>query len=161
MTQTSILERRKIEAEFAGHLLETLTAELGAERARDLLRKAITKMAHAAGRQMALATPGKEDGKTAPDLVDYATILPQWERDDALKVQWVERSADTLAFNVTRCRYAEAYKAMGLGELGDVLSCNRDAEFVHGYNPAMKFERTQTIMGGANCCDFRYTLKKD
>jgi hypothetical protein len=118
-------------------------------------------MAHAAGRQMALATPGKEDGKTAPDLVDYANILPQWERDDALKVQWVERSADTLAFNVTRCRYAEAYKAMGLGELGDVLSCNRDAEFVHGYNPAMKFERTQTIMGGANCCDFRYTLKKD
>lgn len=160
MSETSILERRRIEAEFAGHILETLTAELGAERARALLRTAITQMAHAAGRAAAAATPGNTDGQRPPDLVDYAAILPAWQKDDALRIEWVEQSAERLAFNVTRCRYAESYRAMGLGELGDTLSCNRDAEFCHGYNPEIRFERTQTIMGGAKFCDFRYTLKK-
>ena len=161
MSDTSILERRRIEAEFAGHLLEPLTAELGAEKARALLRTAITKMAHAAGRAAAAATPGNEDGRNPPDLEDYAVILPAWQKDDALRIEWVEKTPERLAFNVTRCRYAESYKAMGLGDLGDTLSCNRDAEFCHGYNPAIRFERTQTIMGGAAFCDFRYTLPKD
>ena len=161
MSETSILERRRIEAEFAGHLLETLTAELGPEKARSLLRAAITKMAHATGRQMALATPGKEDGNIAPDLTDYAKIMPLWERDEALKIQWIERTPQTMSFNITRCRYSEAYREMGLADIGDILSCNRDGEFCHGYNPAIKFERTQTIMSGASHCDFRYTLNKD
>lgn len=159
MSETTILERRKIEAEFAGHLFKTLSAELGAARARELLGKAIIEMAHAAGRAMAAATPGNEKGDHPPTLEDYAKILPLWTRDDALAIQWVEQSPTTLAFNVTRCRYAESYKAMGLGDLGDVLSCNRDGEFCHGYNPEMKFTRTQTIMKGASHCDFRYTLE--
>jgi hypothetical protein len=62
------------------------------------------------------------------------------------------------AFNVTRCRYAEMYRELGIPELGAVLSCHRDGEFCRGYNPAIGFERTQTIMQGATHCDFRYTL---
>jgi len=161
MSETSILERRRIEAEFAGHVLETLAEELGPERARALLRTAITKMAHAAGRAAAGATPGNEDGSHPPDLADLARIMPAWQRDDALRIEWLESTPQRLSFNVTRCRYAESYRAMGLGDLGDTLSCNRDGEFCHGYNPDIRLARTQTIMGGAAFCDFRYTLKKD
>jgi hypothetical protein len=32
---------------------------------------------------------------------------------------------------------------------------------VEGFNPKIKLERTQTIMEGADHCDFRYTLEKD
>ncbi len=59
-------------------------------------------------------------------------------------------------FNVRRCRYAETYRAMGLGEIGDILSCNRDGAFCEGYDPRIKLTRTQTIMKGASHCDFRY-----
>lgn len=158
MADVSILDQRRIEAAFAASMLKTLAAELGEARARQLLRQAITEMAHAAGRQFAAMKPGNENGANPPDLVDYAQILPLWQKDDGITIQWVEQSATTLAFNVTRCRYAESYREMGLGDLGDTLSCNRDGEFCHGYNPAMKFERTQTIMRGATHCDFRYTL---
>lgn len=161
MREVSILERRRIEAEFARHVLETLSEELGAEKAPALLRRMITKMAHATGREMAALTPGNEDGRHPPDLADFAAIMPLWQRDDALRIEWIERTPEKMSFNVTRCRYAESYRAMGLGELGDTLSCNRDGEFCHGYNPAIRLERTQTIMGGASHCDFRYTLKKD
>ena len=158
MADVSILDQRRIEAAFAASMLKTLSAELGEARAKQLLRQAITEMAHAAGRQFAAMKPGNENGQNPPDLTDYAAILPLWQKDDGITIQWVEKSATTLAFNVTRCRYAESYREMGLGDLGDTLSCNRDGEFCHGYNPAMKFERTQTIMRGATHCDFRYTL---
>ncbi|HLY00558.1 MAG TPA: L-2-amino-thiazoline-4-carboxylic acid hydrolase, partial [Roseiarcus sp.] len=59
-------------------------------------------------------------------------------------------------FNVRRCRYAETYRAMGLGAIGDILSCNRDGSFCEGYDPRIEFSRTQTIMAGASHCDFRY-----
>ena len=160
MADVSILDQRRIEAKFAAEVLRTLAAELGEERARALLRRAITAMAHAAGREFAAKKPGNESGAHPPDLADYAAILPLWQKDDGITIEWVERSPETLAFNVTRCRYAESYREMGLADLGDTLSCNRDGEFCHGYNPAIEFRRTQTIMGGAKCCDFRYTLKK-
>jgi hypothetical protein len=161
MADVSILDQRRIEAKFAGQLLKTLSAELGEQRARALLRQAIVEMAHAAGREMAAAKPGNADGSHPPDLADYAAILPLWQKDDGIAIQVIEQTPDTLAFNVTRCRYAESYREMGLGELGDTLSCNRDGEFCHGYNPKIEFRRTQTIMQGATHCDFRYTMKKD
>ena len=48
------------------------------------------------------------------------------------------------------------YRALGIPELGAVLSCNRDAALIEGFNPAIRLTRTQTIMQGAPCCDFRY-----
>lgn len=68
---------------------------------------------------------------------------------------------ETLAFNVTRCRYAEMYRSMGLGEIGHLLSCNRDGTFIEGYDSRIKMERTQTIMQGASHCDFRYRMTED
>ena len=45
---------------------------------------------------------------------------------------------------------------MGLGEIGHLLSCERDGAFCEGFDPKIKLTRTQTIMGGAKVCDFRY-----
>jgi len=65
---------------------------------------------------------------------------------------------DEVCFNVTRCRYAEMYKELGVQEYGALLSCGRDAALIVGFNPKIKFTRTQTIMSGAPYCDFRYEL---
>ena len=65
-------------------------------------------------------------------------------------------TADRLSFDVTRCKYAEMYRALGLADLGASLSCVRDFALVEGFNPAITLERTQTLMQGAPHCDFRF-----
>jgi hypothetical protein len=40
------------------------------------------------------------------------------KKDDALHIDVLEQSEEALAFNVTRCRYAELYRALGIPELG-------------------------------------------
>lgn len=45
------------------------------------------------------------------------------------------------------------YRELGIPELGAVLSCNRDFSLIEGYNKDVELTRTQTLMGGAACCD--------
>ncbi len=52
------------------------------------------------------------------------------------------RMIKILVFKVTRCRYAEKYRELGLQELGEVLSCGRDAAFARGFNPKIGMKRT-------------------
>lgn len=150
-----ILERRRIEAEFAKALYDQLLPEIGRERARAVLARAIEVMARAAGAAMA-----EEDRRThgTADLSTFRERLALWTANDALALDVIEAAPDRLDFNVTRCRYAETYRAIGVAEIGDILSCNRDGEFMCGYRPDARFTRTQTIMQGASHCDFRYTL---
>ena len=68
---------------------------------------------------------------------------------------------DRLDFNVTRCRYAEMYRALGIPELGSMLSCNRDYALIDGFNQEAVLNRTQTIMEDASHCDFRYVFPDD
>ena len=44
------------------------------------------------------------------------------------------------------------------GEIGHLLSCQRDATFCEGYDKRLRLTRTQTIMQGASHCDFNYKL---
>ena len=67
---------------------------------------------------------------------------------------------DRLDFDVTRCRYAEMYRALGLADLGGTLSCCRDFALIEGFNPEVTLTRTQTIMEGATHCDFRFQARR-
>lgn len=145
----SILEQRRIEAAFAAGILNELAAAIGEAPARGLLARAIIRLAEQTGARMAAEAD-------APSLDHFASLLPRWQAEDALRMEVVERDATHLGFNVTRCRYAESYREMGLGELGAVLSCGRDGAFCGGYDPRLLLTRTQTIMEGASHCDFRY-----
>jgi hypothetical protein len=68
----------------------------------------------------------------------------------------LEQTDHSYSFNVTRCRYAELYRDLGIPELGKLLSCNRDFSLIEGFNPEIQLTRTQTIMEGASHCDFRF-----
>ncbi len=74
--------------------------------------------------------------------------------------QWVEDTAERLQLRVTRCRWAEEMKQEGAaGELGYALVCAGDYGFCAGFNPAMKFSRTKTLMQGDDHCNHLYELK--
>jgi hypothetical protein len=81
-----------------------------------------------------------------------------WQQDDALVIDWLRVEPNQLDFNVTRCRYAENYRELGVADIGDLLSCNRDGALCTAYDPRIRFSRTQTLMEGASHCDFRIAL---
>ena len=153
-TELPILEQRRIEANVIKPIYEEMVAELGAERAGQILGAAIRKNAIAQGRAYAQA----QDGPTS--LSGFHALLPQWTANGALEVDMLEEAETEVSYNVTRCRYAEMYREMGLAEIGHLLSCGRDGTFCTGYDSRIELTRTQTIMEGASHCDFRYRMKE-
>ena len=149
----SMLEKRKIEAEILKEVYLTLKESHGEEVARKTIAESVRRSAIEQARQFAAAAPG------GTSLKAFQDVMPLWTKGGALEIDVREQTDTTFAFNVVRCRYAETYKAMGLGEIGHLLSCNRDGAFCEGYDPKLKFERTQTIMQGASHCNFRYTYE--
>jgi hypothetical protein len=148
--ELGILARRKIEAAIIAPIYDEMREAIGEDKARDILRRAIRRAAIDAGAEMA----SRADGDA--DLESFKAILPLWTKDDALTIEVIDDRPGVFDFTVKRCRYAETYRAMGLGEIGDILSCNRDGAFCEGYDPRIKLTRSQTIMSGASHCDFRY-----
>ena len=150
----SMLDKRKIEAEILKEVYETLKASHGEAVARQTVSESVRRSAIEQARQFAVAAPG------GTSLKAFQDVMPLWTKGGALEIEVKEQTDTSFTFNVTRCRYAETYKAMGLGEIGALLSCNRDGAFCEGYDPKLKLERSQTIMGGASHCDFKYTYEK-
>ncbi|MBP2231216.1 hypothetical protein J2847_004528 [Azospirillum agricola] len=148
-----ILERRRIEAEILKPVYEEMATRLGETVAQEILGAAITKAALAAASSFAASEPN------GTSLQSFADLQPLWTKDDALRLDVKRQDATHFDYNVTRCRYAEMYREMGLGSIGHLLSCNRDAAFCVGYDPRITMERTQTIMQGADHCDFRYRFE--
>ncbi len=144
-----VLTRREVEARLLGPLVEALSAEFGRERVVAILREAIVGIARRQGEQLAESMGG-------PSLAHFAESLQFWTMDNALEIEVLAQTEEAFSFNVTRCRYAELYRSLGLTELGAVFSCNRDAALIEGFASDIELTRTQTILGGAGYCDFRY-----
>ena len=147
-TDLPIIERRRIEAAIIKPIYEELRAELGEREARRIIGAAIRRDAVAHGKAYA--------GSGETSLAGFHALLPRWMANGALEVEVHEESETDLRYSVTRCRYAEMYRKMGLAEIGHVLSCGRDATFCTGYDARIRLTRTQTIMQGASHCDFHY-----
>ncbi|RUL86709.1 L-2-amino-thiazoline-4-carboxylic acid hydrolase [Tautonia sociabilis] len=144
-----LLQRREIEARIVAPLVSAVIEELGEERTLALLRRVVEQLARESGAELA-----KSVGEAG--LAAFSKTLDLWTEGGALEIEWLERSDDRLDFNVTRCRYAEMYRQLGLGDLGSRLSCCRDAALAGGFDPNITLSRTQTIMEGAPFCDFRF-----
>ncbi len=155
----SMLALRRIEADILGDVYDTLLERHGIREAESVVEAVVKKSAVTQGKSM--RSLKKADDSTLPDFQDFADLIPLWEADGALEIELLNQSTDRLEFNVTHCKYSRMYQEMGLGEIGHLLSCNRDAAFCTGFNPQMQLTRTQTIMKGARYCDFRYQMKDD
>jgi hypothetical protein len=145
----TLLQQREIEARIVGPLVHAFREELGDERALAVLRSVITRLAREHGADLA-ARLGEAT------LQAFSQSLERWSEDGALEIEMLEQGPDRLSFNVTRCRYAELYRSLGLADLGASLSCQRDFSLIEGFNPSIQLSRTQTIMEGASHCDFRF-----
>jgi len=153
MINCDILTRREIEARIVAPLLEAFAAEIGNERALEIVQTVILQIARQQGEQLAQQMGGCS-------LVHFAAAQEAWKKGDAMDVEMLEQDEYRLAFNVTRCGYADMYRQLGITGLGRALSCGRDFALIEGFNPEIRLTRTQTIMEGATCCDFRYEVER-
>jgi hypothetical protein len=150
-----MLERRRIEAAILKHVYDTLKQSHGEDVARRTLADAVRRSSIEQAAELAAKVGGKTSMQTFIDR------QAQWRAGDALTVDVKEQTDTSYVYNVTRCRYAEMYREMGLGEIGHLLSCQRDATFCEGYDKRLKLTRTQTLMQGASHCDFNYKYEDE
>ena len=148
-----VLTRREVEARILAPVIEALGQEFGREKVLEVVKNAIIQLAQQQGTELAGAMGGVS-------VEHFANSMEYWTKDNALEIEVLEQSDEKFSFNVTRCRYAEMYRALGIPELGALLSCNRDFALIDGFNPNASLQRTQTIMSGAACCDFRYSFSQ-
>jgi len=145
----SLLHQREIEAKVLAPLVRAFAAEVGMDRAKEILAEAIRGLAKQAGCNAAQSAGGTT-------LAHLKPVVERWRSGGALELTILRDEPEAFEFNVTRCQFAEMYRRLGLEEFGAILSCNRDGAMIEGFNPAIEFTRTQTILGGASHCDFRY-----
>ncbi len=148
-----VLTRREVEARILAPVIDALGNEFGRDKVIAILRETIIRIAEEQGALLKQLMGGDS-------LEHFYQSLEFWTKDGALEVETLEQTDEIFSFNVTRCRYAELYEKLGIAELGTSLSCARDFSLIRGFNPNITLKRTQTLMEGADFCDFRYRLNK-
>ncbi len=154
LNEIGVLRRREIEARILAPFVEALADTFDRQIVLEVLRDTVIRVARQQGGELAQSMGDS-------GLESFSETLPAWTQDEALSIEVLEKNAGRFSFDVTRCRYAEMYHALGTPELGALLSCNRDAALIEGFNPQAQLTRTQTIMEGAASCDFRYRLSSE
>lgn len=149
-----MLEKRRIEAAIIKNVFDVIVERHDKKEAEEIISQAVIKSSIEQGQEFRKQHGGE------PSLQDFVALSDLWELGGALEKDVLVSTEDRLEYNMTKCGYADMYREMGLGDIGHLLSCNRDGTFCDGYNPNMKLTRTQTIMKGAKYCDFRYRLEK-
>ena len=148
-----VLLRRETEARILIPFVEELIKAFGKAETLNILEKTIIQEAKKQGKELS-----KEYGNNVDAFLE---TLNFWTKDNALEIDILEKTDSKLNFNVTRCKYAEMYNDMNIKDLGAILSCNRDAALIQGFNSKATLHRKKTIMNGDKCCTFRYNFKKN
>jgi hypothetical protein len=151
MNAVGLLNRREIEARILAPLLNALGEVFDRERVLEITSKVIQDIARQQGAQLA-------NSVEVNDLEHYAAAQETWKKDNAIQIEVLELTHKRFSYNVFRCRFAEMYHHLGVDELGKILSCDRDFALIEGFNPNIHLTRTQTIMEGADICDFCFEM---
>jgi hypothetical protein len=145
-----VIEQAKIQAQVLVPLVKALQAELGEARANALVRRTLGALYRRYGEEFWQSRAETNLGQI------MASAFTTYARDDALDYHVITQSADAYEIDVTGCRYAEFYKALGEPELGFLVVCSADFDTAAGFGDGVTLTRTETIMQGASRCDFRY-----
>ena len=146
------LTQRSVEIDVAAAFHSALETRFERETADAVFAEVVADMAA----QGAARWRERFPRPTLSDLWEVWACLGGEGRLDLHLDQLDER---TLRFHVDRCAYADLYRSRGLEELGVAFSCRRDAPFAEAFLPGVAVTQSRTILEGAPCCEFTYTLE--
>lgn len=151
----SLMDEIEMQAQVLIPVLKAVRAELGKERADRLVIDALRAWSRERYQRLGARISGSPKDKY--DAV-WAMGAPRIQPND-LEIETLKEEPEAQEFNVTRCRYAEFFRQLGEPDLGVVLLCETDFQLVEVGSPDVELTRTQTIMQGGCCCDFRFRIK--
>lgn len=153
MAELTTLERRRIEAEVLIPVIRAMQETFGEEAVNAVVARTIRGIARAQGEEAHRETP-------VATTRNLATWMGSGILGEGSLVADVVEDTDTrYGFDIRVCQFCEMYGELDAGDLGFILSCNRDFAFMEGLAPGLEFTRTRTRMEGAETCDFRYRAR--
>ena len=150
--QISPVEVTKLQAEYVIPLMKAFEAELGKERAQEIMKKALEPVRRREAELGITSLPGD----TLSERMRVGMRI--FSEGDALDVDYLQETENDLDFNVTGCKWAQHFKELGESELGYIMCCSGDRA-IADHLPGVSLRRTQTIMEGAHHCDFRWHIE--
>jgi predicted ArsR family transcriptional regulator len=147
----SLLDKTRIQAQVLVPVLRALRAELGRDKADAIVKQALRDWS----KQLFAAIGDGIDGSPRRKWATMQSALGDVPLSE-VEVEMQRHDDEALEFDVTRCGFAEFFRALGEPELGALLICETDLDIVSASDGAVSLERTQTIMRGAPSCTFRY-----
>jgi predicted ArsR family transcriptional regulator len=147
----SLLDKTRIQAQVLVPVLRALRAELGREKADAIVKEALRGWSKNLFAAIADGVDGSPRRKWA---AMHSAMAAATEQDVTVETRRHDKEA--LEFDVTHCRFAEFFRALGEPELGALLICETDFDIAAAGGGEIAFTREQTIMKGAPSCTFRY-----
>jgi predicted ArsR family transcriptional regulator len=149
--KVSLLDKTRIQAQVLVPVLRALRAELGKDKADAIVKQALRDWSKQLFASIGDAIEGSPRRK-------WATIQSVWGEISGREVEVEIRRHDTeaLEMDVTHCRFAEFFRALGEPDLGALLVCATDFDIAAAGEGEVSLDRAQTIMQGAPSCTFRY-----
>ena len=147
MTEPTPFQRITAAVQAQIPLVRAMEAELGKQRAHQLVREALD--------QANRAIVGQRGA-----LLDIPTLAAEFAGFGAgvrYEFETLEQTDTLLRNQVNHCDYAEFMEQIGARDLGELLICNSD--FAMADELGLKLERTKTCMNGDGMCDFCYHVK--
>jgi predicted ArsR family transcriptional regulator len=147
----SLLDKTRIQAQVLVPVLRALRSELGKERADAIVKQALRDWS-----KQLFAAIGR--GIEGSPRRKWATIQSVWGEVSGreVEVEILRHDEEALEIDVTHCRFAEFFRALGEPELGALLICETDFDIAAAGGSEVSLTRDQTIMQGASSCTFRY-----
>jgi L-2-amino-thiazoline-4-carboxylic acid hydrolase len=149
--RVSLLDKTRMQAQVLVPVLRALRTELGNDKANAIVKQALRDWS-----KQLFAAIG-EDIEGSPRR-KWATMQSAWNEVSAREVEFeiLRHDKEVLDIDVTRCRFAEFFRALGEPELGALLICETDFDIASAGEGEVSLDRAQTIMRGAPSCSFRY-----
>ena len=147
----SLLDKTRMQAQVLVPVLRALRAELGDDKADAIVRDALRDWST----QLFAAIGDSIEGSPRRKWATMRSALDDVTADE-VEFEILRQDKEALDIDVTRCRFAEFFRALGEPELGSLLICATDVDVLAPSEGAVSLERTQTIMQGAPSCTFRY-----
>ena len=88
----------------------------------------------------------------------FKLVFPQVMKQfppEGWDINYIEDSADRIAFNMTRCFYLNTLSDLGAPEL-TASFCKSDDVMAECFPPSIRFVRQHTLGRGDDVCDFQY-----
>jgi hypothetical protein len=149
--KVSLLDKTRIQAQVLVPVLRALRAELGKDKADAIVKQALrdwSKQLFAAIGDEVGGSPRRKWAKMQGALNDVSALEVDFEI--------LRQDDEALDIDVTRCRFAEFFRALGEPELGALLICATDVDIAAAGAGEVSLDRAQTLMQGAPSCTFRY-----